>query len=236
MPGVEAMLNTAVREIGYRETGTNLTRYNEWLGKIPGYPHGGHGYPWCSSFLSWCLEQSGNAGAGPRTAGCEAGVLWFKAKDSFHRTPTVGDFVYYGPRGGTHVELVIAVSKTSITTVGGNTSGTLDGRFHNGDGVYRKTVDRDSDRIYGYGRPLYPARPKPTKAKPTKLPQLQPGDHSEHVITIRRALDAANQASAVYDPEDPDLMALVHQFKTQRKLGSSLVWTAECWAALKEKP
>src|SRR5690606_7013126 len=40
-------------------------------------------------------------------------------------------------------------------TIGGNTSGSLSGRYFNGDGVYAKSVSRSSDRIYGYGRPNY---------------------------------------------------------------------------------
>ncbi|MFI6595011.1 CHAP domain-containing protein [Nonomuraea sp. NPDC050536] len=208
MPGIDAMIKTAADEIGYRESGTNNTKFNRWLGKLPGYPHDGYGYPWCSSFLSWCLNASGNAGAGPKTAGCETGVAWFKAHKRFFKTPEVGDFVYYGPGGGTHVELVVFVSKASITTIGGNTSGSLDGRYFNGDGVYRKTVDRDSPRIYGYGRPDYPkADPKPTPAKPAKhepanwteaivkkLPLLKQGDEGWHVKTMHYLLAARGYA------------------------------------------
>lgn len=151
------MIRVARSQVGYRETGNNDTKYNRWLGRIPGYPHDGYGYPWCHSFLSWLLAQTGNAGAGPRTAGCEVGVAWFRARGRYHSTPRVGDFVYYGPNGGTHVELVIGVSSSAITTIGGNTSGSLDGRYYNGNGVYLKSVARSSSRIHGYGRPDYTA-------------------------------------------------------------------------------
>ncbi|HEX6472814.1 MAG TPA: CHAP domain-containing protein [Streptosporangiaceae bacterium] len=152
------MVAVAEHEVGYREHGTNLTKYNKWLGPIHGYPEGGFGYPWCHSFQSWVAAHSGNAEVIPRTAGCEVGVAWFKQNGRFHgrsATPQVGDLVYYGPGGGTHVELVTAVSATKITTIGGNTSGTLGGRFFNGDGVYKKPVQRSSARIHGYGRPAY---------------------------------------------------------------------------------
>lgn len=160
---VARMVTIAAGEIGYREHGTNLTKYNQWLGPIHGFPEGGFGYPWCHSFQSWVAAHSGNAAVIPRTAGCEVGVAWFKRDGRFHghsATPQVGDLVYYGPRGGTHVELVTAVSATTITTIGGNTSGSLHGRFFNGDGVYRKTVARSSARIYGYGRPAYTTTPQ----------------------------------------------------------------------------
>jgi hypothetical protein len=149
------MIAQARRDVGYRESGNNDTKFNRWLGRIGGYPHDGFGYPWCHSFVSYCLWHSDNAGAGPRTAGCVAGASWFKARGRFHSTPQPGDLVYYGANGGTHVELVTAVTEGTIQTVGGNTSGSLAGNFFNGNGVYAKTVDRRSSRIHGYGRPEY---------------------------------------------------------------------------------
>jgi hypothetical protein len=148
----------AKSQVGYRESGTNLTKFNQWLGTIPGYPHGGYGYPWCQSFQSWVASKAGGRANidYPKTAGCEVAVAWFKSHKRWAgRTSHVGDMVFYGPGGGTHVELVVAVTSSTITTVGGNTSGSLNGTYHNGNGVYRKTVSRGSSRIYGYGRPVY---------------------------------------------------------------------------------
>jgi hypothetical protein len=150
------MVDKARAELGYRETGENDTKYNRWLGAIAGYPEGGFGYPWCHAFQSWCLGNSDNADAGPKTASCAAGVKWFSDRGRFGQTPHVGDLVYYGPGGGQHVELVIGVSPTQIVTIGGNTSGAgADGKaLFNGDGVYQKSVNRTS-KIFGYGSPQY---------------------------------------------------------------------------------
>lgn len=155
-----AAIKVAKGEIGYRESGNNDTKYNRWNGKIPGYPHGGYGYPWCATFQSWCADRAGGRANVnyPRTAGCAVAVSWFKARGRWSSTPHVGDWVFYGPGGGTHVELVEKVSSSSITTIGGNTGGSLSGQYFNGDGVYRKTVSRGSSRIYGYGRPTYSAQ------------------------------------------------------------------------------
>lgn len=153
----QTMIAEARKHLGYHETGENDTRFNRWLGPIGGYPHGGYGYPWCQAFVSFCLWHSDNADTGPRTAGCESAVSWFKQHGRYSSTPHVGDLVYYGPNGGTHVELVVGVSGDNIQTIGGNTSGSIDGKtFFNGDGVYQKTVKRSS-RIDGYGHPLYGA-------------------------------------------------------------------------------
>jgi hypothetical protein len=151
----QSMVAEATKHLGYRETGDNDTKFNRWLGAIKGYGSGGFGYPWCHCFVSYCLWHSDNADTGPKTALCTAGVGWFKQRGRFSGEPHVGDLVYYGANGGTHVELVVGVSPTSLTTIGGNTSGSVDGKtFFNGDGVYKKTVQRTS-RIFGYGHPLY---------------------------------------------------------------------------------
>lgn len=143
-------------QIGYREQGNNLTKYNQWLGRLSGYPHNGYGYPWCASFASWAYAQAGlRAGVDvPRTASCLVGVSWYKQRGRWGNSPKPGAQVFYGPGGGTHTEIVIAVSSSTITTIGGNTSGSLGGTYYNGDGVYQKTIARSNSRIYGYGYPL----------------------------------------------------------------------------------
>lgn len=92
-----------------------------------------------------------------RTASCLAGVGWFRGRGRWGPTPHVGDFVYYGPGGKMHVELVTAVGPDTVRTIGGNTGGSLAGSYFNGDGVYEKTVKRSSPAIAGYGRPAYGA-------------------------------------------------------------------------------
>ena len=155
MATASQLIKILEREIGYRESGENNTKYNRWLGPISGYPHSGYGYPWCASFASWAYAQAGlRAGADfPRTASCAVGVSWYRARGRWGSTPRVGAQVYYGPGGGTHTEIVVAVSSSSITTIGGNTSGSLGGTYYNGDGVYKKSVARSESRIYGYGYP-----------------------------------------------------------------------------------
>jgi hypothetical protein len=190
----------ARKHLGYRETGTNDTKFNRWLGRIPGSPHDGFGYAWCHAFVSYCLWHSESADSGPRTAGCLAGVAWFKQKGRYSQTPHVGDLVYYGADGGTHVELVAGVGPDTIQTIGGNTSGSVDGKtFFNGDGVYQKTVKRSS-RIHGYGHPEYssgaakpgPAQPSGagTKVKPmTKIRSIRQQQEAVNALGHTPKLD-----------------------------------------------
>ncbi|NJP27121.1 CHAP domain-containing protein [Microbispora sp. SCL1-1] len=157
MSTVEAARRELVKHIGYREKGTNDTIFNREYGKLPGYPAGGYGYPWCHSFVSVCLKRAGlRPGEDfPWTVSCVDGVAWFKKRGRWGKTPRAGALVYYGPQGGTHVEWVEQVTATEIVTIGGNTSGSLEGRYFNGDGVYRKRIPRSSSRIYGFGYTMY---------------------------------------------------------------------------------
>lgn len=185
-------------QIGYRESGTNLTKYNDWLGTIPGYPHGGRGYPWCQSFQSWVASKAGGRANidYPKTAGCEVAVGWFRSRGRLHGSPKVGDQVFYGPGGGTHVELVVKVTASSIVTIGGNTSGSMGGTYWNGDGVYQKTVSRSSSRIYGYGRPAYSgAGSSSTEGDP--MLGLKKGDTGEPVKALQEMIKAAGQGAAL---------------------------------------
>lgn len=202
-------ISVARSQKGYREHGQNDTKYNRWLGRIPGYPHGGYGYPWCHSFVSWVSDQAGGTANTdyPKTAGCAVGVAWFKRSKRWSNTPHVGDLVYYGPGGSTHVELVVGVSPSYIRTIGGNTSGSLSGRYFNGDGVYEKTVARSSSRIYGYGRPNYgsstskpapapvakpqTAAPKPKVALPTGKPLLRKGAKNARTKALQQHVNWA---------------------------------------------
>lgn len=151
------VIRIAKGEIGYRESGTNNTKYNHWLGKISGYPHNGYGYPWCNSFTSWVYDHAGLKANKdyPRTAGCAVSVSWYKSHKRWGSKPKVGAQVMYGPGGRTHTEIVVDVSSSHIWTIGGNTSGSLNGQYHNGDGVYKKKISRSNSRIYGYGYPNY---------------------------------------------------------------------------------
>lgn len=202
------VLELANSQIGYRESGNNDTKYNHDLGTIDGT----YGYPWCQSFQSWLQKHAGGVSGTdyPRTASCFQAVSWFKSHKRFSQTPHVGDMVFYGPGGSTHVELVTKVGPDYITTIGGNTSGSLGGRYFNGDGVYKKNVSRSSDRIYGYGSPVYgvpvsvPSLPKPlpapvvkpkpaSPAVPSGSPLIRRGQSGARVKALQAALNAYYQ-------------------------------------------
>lgn len=151
------VLRIADGEIGYREKSVNNTKYADEVRQL----NWAQNQPWCHTWISWLFMKVEAPEIAPVTASCAAGVQWFKKQNRFNQTPKVGSIVYYGKGGGTHVEIVEKVYADHIVTIGGNTAGSLEGRYYNGDGVYRKSVPRDSSRIYGYGHPDYDVE-KPT--------------------------------------------------------------------------
>jgi len=151
MASLKKLIDILESQIGYRESGNNHQKYSP---AVPGLEWS-QNQPWCATFNSWAYLKAGlkpNVDF-PVTASCLAGVSWYKSRGRWSGTPKVGSQVFYGPNGGTHVEIVVAVSGSTITTIGGNTSGSLRGVYYNGDGVYKKTVARGNSRIYGYGMP-----------------------------------------------------------------------------------
>lgn len=173
------VIRIAEGEIGYRERGNNWTKYADEVKPL----NWAQNQPWCSTFITWLFQKAEARDLAPVTASCAAGVQWFKKQRRFNDTPRVGSIVYYGPGGGTHVELVVDVTDTHIVTIGGNTSGNAnDGRYFNGDGVYKKSVLRNSSRIYGYGHPDYDVEKK-------SPPLLMRGSKGSAVKTWQRTLN-----------------------------------------------
>ncbi|WP_346148627.1 peptidoglycan-binding protein [Nonomuraea recticatena] len=156
------MINVALREEGYKETGNNHQKYAP---QVPGLAWA-QDDPWCSTFISWVFMKADARDLVPLTASCVRGANWFKARKQWGSTPRVGAVVYYGPSGGTHVELVVAVEKGRFKTVGGNTSGYMDGKYAEGDAVAVKWVDEDSPRIHGFGYPKYDQKGSAGRASP----------------------------------------------------------------------
>jgi cell wall-associated NlpC family hydrolase len=109
--------------------------------------------PWCAIFVSWVAEQAGliDAGIIPRFASCAAGIQWFRDRGQWFGsdyTPRPGDLIFFDwePDGvADHVGIVERVEGDYVHAIEGNTS----------DSVRRRTYRLDSNRIFGYGVPIY---------------------------------------------------------------------------------
>ncbi len=135
------IVSVAAKEIGYRETGNNRTKYGEW--------YGANGAAWCHMFASWCAAKAGiPVSVIPKTASTTEGMEWFKSRGRFKYkgkyTPKRGDLVYF-KTGRSHVGIVEKVTGSTLHTIEGNSS----------DKVARRTYPLSEKTITGYGVPEY---------------------------------------------------------------------------------
>lgn len=236
-------------DLGLRENppGSNLVPITREFGKIPGYPGGGYGYPWCAAATSiWCKAAGLKPGTDyPHTPSTIAQYNWAKSNGRWHSTPKAGDLVLYTSNGSSsgiyHVELVEAVSASSITTIGGNTSGSAaNGIQGNGDGCYRKTISLGSSRIYGYVRPRYagaieaPVTPWDGKSYPGHL--VRYGDTGAEVKVVQQMLKAHGWKEAADADFGPATEQAVKTFQISKKLTADGVVGATTWKALATPP
>ena len=67
------LVDIASKEVGYKETGNNKTKYGKW--------NGADGLAWCHSFVSWCAYKAGILDKYvPKTASCSSGYVWYRSK------------------------------------------------------------------------------------------------------------------------------------------------------------
>ncbi|MEU3690560.1 peptidoglycan DD-metalloendopeptidase family protein [Streptomyces narbonensis] len=150
----KSMIDKGRTQLGYREGRNNWTKYPP---EVPGLAWA-QNQPWCQTWISWLAVKTGNKDVIPLTASCLTCTNWFKSRGQFHRSgPKPGDLVMYGANGGTHVDMVTEVSGSRIRVIGGNTGGSYNGQYFNGDGVYEKWTDISNSRIHGFARPKYKA-------------------------------------------------------------------------------
>ncbi len=136
------IIDVAIGEIGYSETGNNSTKYGKWYGM--------DGAAWCHMFVSWCASEAGvSSSIVPKTASTSSGMAWFKNKGLFRYkekyTPKRGDIIYFKSAGASHVGIVERCSGNTVHTVEGNTSNK----------VARRSYSLNAARITGYGVPKY---------------------------------------------------------------------------------
>lgn len=133
---------TAYEELGYIESGNNLTKFGEWYGM--------NEQPWCAMFVSWVFHKVGegkkvNASSKKGFASCAAGLAWFAKKNKLVPVGEAqdGDIVFFQfdtDAEPDHVGIVVKNRKKRkiLVCVEGNTSPDKKGSQSNGGGVYEK--------------------------------------------------------------------------------------------------
>ena len=229
-----AVINTAAAEEGYLEktgnsslnskTGNagsaNYTKY--WRDILPEW----QGQPWCAVFISWVFMQ---------TFGLEMAKKLLKhwpftycptlASMTTNRTPKKGSIaLFYKGDDYAHTELVIAVTSTTITTIGGNTSAGSS-VVPNGGGVFRKTYKRaELSSLNKYFMPDYSAVIGKTTAASTaktKVKEIATSRVGNCTITLGQYIQGNR------DPEIKTIQILLNAKGYKGKDGKALAVDGE---------
>ena len=180
------VLAIALSQLGYQEGasngafsgevsgGQNYVEFSYNMGDL-GLGYGGSDYPWCASFVSWCLYQSHSTDQATykdlgrnhigdykyiwKEISCSqwvrqlkgAGYYKYSAYEGGSYTPKYGDLVFFqNSKGVAHIGICLYTSGGRIYTVEGNTSDSS-GLEANGGGVYFKNYSLSTSYINGYG-------------------------------------------------------------------------------------
>jgi len=145
----------------------NYTKYARDLDAL-GYFYNGpkQGYAYCDVTIDWAFVQAYGVEAALKLlcqpkksygAGCYYSAQYYKQKGQWYKKdPKPGDQIFF--RNYAHTGLVVAVDKTYVYTIEGNTS-TKVGVVANGGGVWEKKYKLTDTVIDGYGRPNYDPEP-----------------------------------------------------------------------------
>ena len=135
----------------------NFTKYGEWMGT--------NGQAWCAAFVCWCFGTAANGNktvaakllCGNLTALCASMYTQFSNAKRLTSDPKPGDIIFFKgtKRVSEHVGIVISANDSTIETIEGNTSAKNNTVIPNGEGVSKKSYQRNNDRILGFGRPYY---------------------------------------------------------------------------------
>lgn len=192
------LIAIALSQLGYQEGaangyfsgeisgGSNYVEMSYNMGDL-GLGYGGSDYPWCASFVSWCLYQSRCTNHATYSSLCRnhsgdynyiwkeiscamwvnqlkgAGYFSYSAGMGGSYTPKYGDLVFFKSSSSpSHIGICLYVKDGVLYTVEGNTSD-ASGLETNGGGVYFKSYSLASSYLYGYGRLPYVSNSAVTK-------------------------------------------------------------------------
>ena len=187
-----------VKQIGYKETGKNITKYGKFF-DTPAKDGGGwqyfntrkQGAQWCSLINHYCmyicygssvLRKVLNEPSAKNNCGAGVSYLWdymkakglaWKASDKT-RLPQKGDFIFFNNLS--HVGTVESLIGSIVHTIEGN----------KGDCCKRQSYNISNKTIYGYARPNWDAV-KEVKVD-IEMPELRYGMKGEEVKTVQRIL------------------------------------------------
>ena len=165
----QTIIDYAISQIGYKETGNNITKYAAEIDRNwPNFYNGKkQGAAWCDIFVDYCFlhnfgyEKALNMLCQPPKscgAGCKFSAQYYKTAGRWHNTPNAGDQIFFYVGGEiNHTGIVIKVDSSKVYTVEGNS----------GDEVKKHSYSIYNKKIAGYGRPRYDESSVPVNNKPS---------------------------------------------------------------------
>ena len=220
---VNKLLDTARKELNYREGYNNYIKYaqNSWDNQFYGWEL--QNQPWCDVFVDWCFcetfgLQTGAAmtyqTVGSGSALCSASASFYEKNNAFYNYPQPGDQVFFFSNGDiNHTGLVESVvgsgaNWTSFTTIEGNSS----------DQVARRTYNRGNNKVAGFGRPKWslvaqggtiqnpPTQQQKNKNQPTITTPTSSQKYQPHTYNIKINLLKKED----YGPQVSSMQALLN--------------------------
>ena len=135
MSVINDFISIARAEIGYKESGVNITKYNEWADNHSVWFTRVQGLSWCTTFVAWCIcELKPDFLWEPSIFCLDDKCCWsdhwmdnFKQAKRFYNLPNVGDFAF---RNG-HMGIVSSLSSTGkFYVIEGNTTNSVMERIY----------------------------------------------------------------------------------------------------------
>lgn len=115
--GNSTIINVALKEEGYKETGDNNTKFGKWFGM--------NNQPWCAIFVCWCAHQAGiGTDIVLKSAAVQDFWDWYKGKGLFQKKgsyiPKAGDIFIIKGGKESHTGLVVSADNNCFYTIEGN--------------------------------------------------------------------------------------------------------------------
>lgn len=130
MSVITDFINIARKEIGYKENGVNITKYNEWADERSVWFTRVQGLAWCTSFVAWCIYKLAPKYSWKGNPFCmDSNCCWsdhwmsnFKEDGGFYTTPEVGDLAFKNGHVGIVSEVI---SSTTFRVIAGNVTNSV---------------------------------------------------------------------------------------------------------------
>lgn len=228
MNQIQKIIEFAASQLGYHESGTNITKYAEEIDRdYPDFYNGKkQGAAWCDIFVDYCfLHEFGEEQAlymlcQPKKstgAGCKFSAQFYKSAGRWSNDPKVGDQIFFYSNGDiNHTGIVVDVDTLVVRTIEGNAS----------DEVRANTYTKTDERIAGYGRPRYTE----TQTDPVEAPSSEPVSYKvvagDTLTKIANRFGTTVQALVIANKlKNPDLIIVGQILKIPEAVNAPEIWT-----------